>query len=88
MVSRMVRIPSESAFTTGSTANSPLSAKLTSTHRSTARFFRAGGTMMARNMPNSATDSALTTRAGRMLPAVTPRAVPSAQPGMAGMNAP
>ena len=47
MVSRMVRIPSESAFTTGSTANSPLSAKLTSTHRSTARFFRAGGTMIA-----------------------------------------
>ena len=39
-------------------------------------------------MPNSATESALTSRAGSTLPAVTPNAVPMAQPGMAGRNAP
>ena len=44
--------------------------------------------MIAKNIPNSATESALTRRAGRMLPAVTPSAVPMAQPGMAGRNAP
>ena len=87
-VRMMVRVPSESVLTSGRTEQSPLAAKLTSTQAQTTLLFLAGGTMMARNMPNSATDSALTTRAGRVLPAVTPSAVPMAQPGMAGMNAP
>ena len=88
IVSRMVLVPSERALVSGSTEQSQLAAKLTHTQPSTTGFFFDGGMMIARNMPNSATDSALTTRAGRMLPAVTPSAVPMAQPGIAGTNAP
>ena len=88
IVSRMVLVPSERALVSGSTEQSQLAAKLTHTQPSTTGFFFDGGMIIARNMPNSATDSALTTRAGRMLPAVTPSAVPMAQPGIAGTNAP
>ena len=58
------------------------------TQPSTTGFFFDGGMMIAKNIPNSATESALTSRAGSTLPAVTPNAVPMAQPGMAGRNAP
>ena len=88
IVSRMVLVPSERALVSGSTEQSQLAAKLTHTQPSTTGFFFDGGMMIAKNIPNSATESALTRRAGRMLPAVTPSAVPMAQPGMAGRNAP
>ena len=81
-------MPSDSVLTYGRTVHSQLAAKLTATQPSTTGFFFDGGMMIAKNIPNSATESALTRRAGRMLPAVTPSAVPMAQPGMAGRNAP
>ena len=46
-------------------------------------FFFAGGTMMAMNMQYSATESATSTRAGRMFPAMAPSRVPMVQPGIA-----
>ena len=51
-------------------------------------FFRAGGMMIAKNMPYSATLSALTTRSGSALPAIMPSAVPTAHPGAASKIAP
>ena len=49
---------------------------------------RAGGTMMAMNMPYSATLRALTSRPGSTLPITTPSQVPMDQPGMATPIAP
>ena len=51
-------------------------------------FFRAGGIKMAINMPYRPTDRALTTEAGKILPRITPRQVPAAQPGQARAMAP
>ena len=48
----------------------------------------AGGMMMARNMPNKATDKADTILAGRMVPITMPNAVPIAQQGDAKLMAP
>ena len=48
----------------------------------------AGGMMIARNMPNKATESADTTLGGRILPINMPSAVPSAQQGAAKLIAP
>ena len=44
--------------------------------------------MIARNIPYKATLKALTTRSGRILPAMTPRTVPVAQKGMEVTMAP
>ena len=52
------------------------------------REVRTGGMMIARNMPNNATDKAETILAGRMLPIRMPSAVPSAQQGAAKLIAP
>ena len=49
---------------------------------------RAGGMMMAKNMPNRATLRALTARAGKISPAKMPMAVPTLHPGMATAMAP
>ena len=51
-------------------------------------FLLAGGMMIARNMPYSATDKAETILIGRMLPIRMPRAVPIAQHGAAKQIAP
>ena len=50
--------------------------------------FFAGGMMMARNMPNKATDKAETRRFGKTLPMTMPAAVPKAQQGAAKLIAP
>ena len=50
-VSAAPLVPAEIAESTGSTAQSPLARKPRTTQAATTRFSRAGGTMMARNMP-------------------------------------
>ena len=74
-----MRVPSLSWEIHGARAKMKLSSMDTATSRRTIRSFRAGGMMMARNMPYRSTPSALTTFAGRMLPTTTPRQVPRAQ---------
>ena len=51
-------------------------------------FLRAGGKIIAKNIPYRATLNALTTLIGRMLPAIIPAAVPNAQAGDATTIAP
>ena len=51
-------------------------------------FFLAGGITTARNMPYIATLIALMTGAGRIMPTIVPRKVPSTQPGAATLAAP
>ena len=58
------------------------------TSRRITRECFAGGTNMAMNMPYKPTDSARTMASGRMLPMITPRQVPIAQPGHASAIAP
>ena len=65
-----------------------LAAKDRATRTATTLFFRAGGMITARNMSKRATLKALTTRSGKMLPAMMPRDVPMDQPGMAMSMAP
>jgi hypothetical protein len=87
-VSRMVRVPSDSRETRGRRLKAKLATKHTGISPAMILFFRAGGTMTARNMPNRATLRALTARAGISSPATQPRAVPSAQQGDATSTAP
>ena len=87
-MSRMVRLPSERLRTPGRYRHRKLSPKLTATSPATTRLFLAGGMMMAKNIPYSATLRALTARSGRALPARMPRAVPQAQAGAASRMAP
>ena len=65
-----------------------LSPMETSTSPRITRDSFAGGTKMAMNMPYRPTDRALTTEAGKILPRITPRQVPAAQPGQARAMAP
>ena len=58
------------------------------TRPATTRLFRAGGMMIARNMPYSATLKALTARSGSRFPAIIPRAVPIDHAGAATRMAP
>ena len=83
-----MRMPDETAANRGRRLTAKLAAMLASTTPSTTRLCRAGGMMMARNMPYNPTERALTSRAGSTLPITTPRPVPMAQPGMATVMAP
>ncbi len=84
----MVLTPEEIPANRAHRLETKLAAKLSSTAPSTTRLSRAGGTIMARNMPYSPTLRALTSRSGRMLPTATPRKVPKPQPGIAMLIAP
>ena len=86
-VSTMVRVPSLMALTPGRTLHRKLAAKLMPTNAATTRFCRAGGIMIAKNIPYSATLSALTMRSGSALPARMPSAVPPAHAGAASKMA-
>ena len=65
-----------------------LHAKLMKINPQITLFVRAGGMMIAKNIPYNATLRALTTDAGRILPAIIPTAVPLAQENPARINAP
>ena len=84
----MVRVPPDNAEMPGRYSQVKLSTKLMTTSAATMRFLRAGGMMIAKNIPYSATLSALTTRSGSALPAIMPSAVPMAQAGAASRIAP
>ena len=81
-------MPSEREAMPGRQPQAKLRAKLSITSTATTLFFRAGGMIMARNMPYRATLRALTTRTGSRLPAMMPSAVPMAQAGAASAMAP
>ena len=87
-VRRIVRVPEESSESSGREPAAKLSRKLAATRPQTTRLSRAAGMMTQRNMPKSATESALTRRSERRFPAMTPSAVPTAQPGSATDIAP
>ena len=84
----MVRVPSDRVLIHGRTEQAKLAAKDRATRTATTLFFRAGGMITARNIPKRATLKALTTRSGKMLPAMMPRDVPMDQPGIAMSMAP
>ena len=75
-----MRTPSERPDTNGAAEAARLAAKLTATSPATTWLSRAGGMMTARNMPKSETLSACTTKLGRTLPTIMPRAAPPAHP--------
>ena len=83
-----MRVPPVSCASGCTLAATKLAIKLVSTTVKIMRLARAGGIIIARNMPNSATLRALTMRSGKALPAMMPLAVPNAQPGMATAIAP
>ena len=87
-VSRIVRIPSDMFDTPGRYAAAKLAPKHTIMIPAIRLFFLAGGMITARNIPYRATLNALTSRKGRILPAIVPSAVPSAQQGAADKTAP
>ena len=88
MVRIMVLVPSEREEITGRQEAKKLNKKASVIRTATTLSFLAGGMMIERNIQNKETIRALTIRAGSIFPAVTPRAVPTAQPGMATVMAP
>ena len=65
------------------TVKRKLAPKERQTSPASTRFSLHGGMMTARNIPYRATLSELTRIGGSVLPAETPRNVPTAQPGAA-----
>lgn len=84
----MILVPPEMFLSNGRYVKARLPAMEASTTIDTARFSFAAGMTTARNMPYSATESALTILKGRIFPTSTPRTVPSAHPGDATVAAP
>ena len=79
----IVFVPEEMAEKICIFENAKLAAKLTSIRPSIIRLPLAGGTMIARNIPKSATERALTIRSGRTPPEKHPMADPRAHIGIA-----
>ena len=87
-VRMMVLVPPDRSLISGRWAQAKLAMKLMATSAPIMRLSLAGGIMTQMNMPKSATLRALTAATGRRLPAITPRAVPTDQPGRATLMAP
>ena len=84
----IVRVPPESAETSGACAAAKDRRKLAATIPPMMRLVRVGGITTQMNIPYSATESAESAAAGSTSPAATPSAVPTDHAGRETASAP